>query len=196
MDSPCRYSSGRTSATLGLRRHQGGEITERPRPLAGRRVDAAVVDPRCAHWDRSGHGGNLTLAGVAVADHQPPAALVPLGGEGGQVGVDLGLQAAASIRLAPSRANRPGRCAAPPVRPRQRLHSTSRRHPPHRRCRAGLHLGWSSRRVRRALAQEADPQLQVIPPGELGAVTATLASTSTAGAQPHRPLKPSPASGS
>jgi hypothetical protein len=29
---------------------------------------------------------------VAVAHHQPPAVLVPLGRVGGQVGVDLGLQ--------------------------------------------------------------------------------------------------------
>jgi len=29
---------------------------------------------------------------VAVAHHQPPATLVPLGRSGGQVGVDLGLQ--------------------------------------------------------------------------------------------------------
>jgi hypothetical protein len=32
------------------------------------------------------------LAGVAVADHQPPAILVPLARMSGQVGVDLGLQ--------------------------------------------------------------------------------------------------------
>src|SRR4029453_1737063 len=38
VDSPCRYSSGSTSATLGLLRHQGGKITERnrtPSPLTG-----------------------------------------------------------------------------------------------------------------------------------------------------------------
>ncbi len=38
VDSPCRYSRGSTSATLGLRRHHGGRITERNRtrpPVTG-----------------------------------------------------------------------------------------------------------------------------------------------------------------
>src|SRR5215217_2147630 len=135
-----------------------------PRPLAGRRVDAAVVDPRCAHWDRSGHGGNLTLAGVAVADHQPPAALVPLGGEGGQGGVDLGLQGGGQ--------HPPGTLTGQAVQVgvQLRLCGLVSDYTQHRGVTllTGVaapvsHLGWSSRRVRRALAQEADPQLQVIP---------------------------------
>jgi hypothetical protein len=38
VDSPCRYNSGSTSATFGLRRHHGGKITDRNRtrpPVAG-----------------------------------------------------------------------------------------------------------------------------------------------------------------
>jgi hypothetical protein len=38
VDSPCRYSSGSTSATLGLLRHHGGSSTERNRarsPVTG-----------------------------------------------------------------------------------------------------------------------------------------------------------------
>jgi hypothetical protein len=65
VDSPCRYSSGSTSATLGLLRHQGGRITDRNRirsPLTGsvRRsstrgartgtTPAAVVTARWRAW--------------------------------------------------------------------------------------------------------------------------------------------------
>ena len=56
-----------------------------PDPLAGHRVDPAVVHPRRAHRDRPGRGGHLALACVAVAHHQPPATLVPLGRVRGQV---------------------------------------------------------------------------------------------------------------
>jgi hypothetical protein len=71
-------------------------------------------------------GQHLPLAGVAVAYHQPAALPVTLAGVGGQVGVDLGLRAAASIRRAPSRTSwsrsvhsascpaRPGACAGGP----------------------------------------------------------------------------------
>ena len=55
-------------------------------------VGAAVVHPRGRHQNRPGRGRDLTLAGVAVADHQPPPALIPLGGMRGQIVVDLGLQ--------------------------------------------------------------------------------------------------------
>jgi hypothetical protein len=61
-------------------------------PLAGDQVGAAVVHPWRAHLHPTSGGQHLALAGVAVADHQPPAMLVPLGGVRGQVGVDLGLQ--------------------------------------------------------------------------------------------------------
>jgi hypothetical protein len=63
-----------------------------PHPLASHRVDPAVIHPRRLHSDRPRRGQNLTPTGVAVADHQPPAMLVPLGRSGGQVSVDLGLQ--------------------------------------------------------------------------------------------------------
>jgi hypothetical protein len=63
-----------------------------PDPLASHRVDPAIVHPRRTHRDRTSGGQHLALAGVAVADHQPSATLVTLGGVGGQVVVDLGLQ--------------------------------------------------------------------------------------------------------
>jgi hypothetical protein len=60
--------------------------------LAGHRVDSAVVDPGRLHLDRSGRGQDVALAGVAVAHHQPPPALVPLSRMRGQLVVDLGFQ--------------------------------------------------------------------------------------------------------
>ena len=56
------------------------------------RVDAPVVDPRRDHLDRAGRGQHLAGLVGAVAHHQPPAVLVALAGELGDVGVDLGLQ--------------------------------------------------------------------------------------------------------
>jgi hypothetical protein len=61
-------------------------------PFAGDQIGAAVIHPRRPHRDRPRGGQHLALAGMAVADHQPPATLVPLGGVGGEVVVDLGLQ--------------------------------------------------------------------------------------------------------
>jgi hypothetical protein len=61
-------------------------------PLTGDQIGAAVIHPRRPHRDRTRGGQHLALAGMAVADHQPPATLVPLGGVGGEVVVDLGLQ--------------------------------------------------------------------------------------------------------
>jgi hypothetical protein len=63
-----------------------------PRPLAGHRIGAAVIHPRRPHPDRPGSSGDLPLAGAAVADHQPPATLVPLGRMRGQILIDLGFQ--------------------------------------------------------------------------------------------------------
>src|SRR5215204_6211834 len=42
--------------------------------------------------DSPSHGGDLALASVAVAHHQPSALLIPLARGGGQVVVDLSLQ--------------------------------------------------------------------------------------------------------
>ena len=74
-------------ATPGRQDHRA-----EPEPLTGHRVDPAVVHPRRADDHRASSGGDLALAGVAVAHHQPPAALVPLGGIGGEIVVDLGFQ--------------------------------------------------------------------------------------------------------
>jgi hypothetical protein len=54
------------------------------------------------HRDRPGRSRHLALAGVAVADHQPPATLVTLGVVGGQVGVDLSLQRGSQQAASPS----------------------------------------------------------------------------------------------
>ena len=97
-----REVAGRQAVQVQQRQHLGhlGALAAprrqdhrpEPRPLAGHRIDAAVIHPRRADPDRPGHGQDLALAGVAIADHQPAATLVPLGGMRGQVGVDLGLQ--------------------------------------------------------------------------------------------------------
>jgi hypothetical protein len=63
-----------------------------PQPLTGHRVDPAVVHPRRADGHRASSGGDLALAGVAIAYHQPSAAFIPLGGRGGEIVVDLGFQ--------------------------------------------------------------------------------------------------------
>jgi hypothetical protein len=70
------------------RQHRGGE----PAAFAGVGVDPAVVDPRRDDLDRAGAGQHLPGLVRAVAHHQPPAGLVPLGSEPGHIGIDLGLQ--------------------------------------------------------------------------------------------------------
>jgi hypothetical protein len=76
--------------TLATPRRQ--DQRAKPHPRARGRVDPPVVHSRRAHRDRTRGGGDLPLAGVAVAHHQPAAVLVALGGVGGEVGVDLGFQ--------------------------------------------------------------------------------------------------------
>jgi hypothetical protein len=63
-----------------------------PAALAGVRVDPAVIDPRRHHLHRAGRGEDLTWLVAAVAHHQPPALLVPLAAELGDIGVHLRLQ--------------------------------------------------------------------------------------------------------
>jgi hypothetical protein len=63
-----------------------------PLPFAGGLVDALVVDPRCAHLDRTRGGHYLPGVGVPVAHDQAPAALVELVDMRRDVGGDLGLQ--------------------------------------------------------------------------------------------------------
>ena len=77
VDSPCRYSSGNTSVTFGLLRHHGGRITDRNRtrsPLTGSTRRSSTRGARTA--TAPSRRGDLALAGVAVAHHQPPAPLV------------------------------------------------------------------------------------------------------------------------
>ena len=92
-DSPCRYSSGSTSATFGdFRDHAGRDLRREPLPLTGFRVDPLVVHPRCGHRDRTGTGRHRPLLVVAVADHQPVPVLVADISELIDVRRDLGLQ--------------------------------------------------------------------------------------------------------
>jgi hypothetical protein len=63
-----------------------------PDTLTRHRIGAAIVDPRRPDRDRPGHSGDLPLARVAVAHHQPLAVLVPLGRARSQIVVDLGFQ--------------------------------------------------------------------------------------------------------
>jgi hypothetical protein len=70
------------------RQNRGGE----PLPLAGVRVGALVVDPRDGHLDRARAGQHLPRLVIAVADDQPAAVPVPLGGVRRDIGVHLGLQ--------------------------------------------------------------------------------------------------------
>jgi hypothetical protein len=55
-------------------------------------VDALVVDPRCAHLDPPGGGGDDARLGVAVADYEAPAALIELARQPGDVVVGFGLE--------------------------------------------------------------------------------------------------------
>jgi hypothetical protein len=48
-----------------------------PRALAGRGVHPAIVDPGCGHLDGTGAGDHGPGTGVAVANHQGSAAIVP-----------------------------------------------------------------------------------------------------------------------
>jgi hypothetical protein len=56
------------------------------------RIHPTVIHSGTCDLDLADTGGDRARRGVPVAHHQAPAALVPLGGVGGQVGVDLCLQ--------------------------------------------------------------------------------------------------------
>jgi hypothetical protein len=77
---------------LGLAAPRRQDRRGEPAPLARLGVGAAVVDPRRDHLDRPGAGEHLAGLVGAVAHDQPPAGLVALARELGDVGVDLGLQ--------------------------------------------------------------------------------------------------------
>jgi hypothetical protein len=93
LDSPCRYSSGSTSVIFGVFRAHGGKNRRtEPLPFAGGRVGALVVDPRGSDLDRTSAGQHLPALVIAIAHHQAPAVLAPLGSELGYIGIHLGLQ--------------------------------------------------------------------------------------------------------
>ena len=61
-------------------------------PLPGRWVDSAVIHPGTSDLDLPCAGGDRAGWGVAVAAHQPVAALVDHRGVRSDVDVDLGFQ--------------------------------------------------------------------------------------------------------
>jgi hypothetical protein len=131
-------------------------------PLAGTWIDPPVVHPRSDDFDLADPGGDGAGRGVAVADHQPMAALIHQLGVRRDVGLDLGLQR--------HRQHPPGALAKQLVQVQGQLdpclivnHYTqhrgvpsspalARRRPPYR-------SGW---KVRRALMPGAHPQVPTI----------------------------------
>jgi hypothetical protein len=100
---------------------------------------------------------------MAVAHHQPPAALIPLGGVGGQVVVDLGLQGGGQ--------HPPGTLTHDRIQVHAQLvmglgvgdDTQHAAFPPRRRSPRRRFQDLSSGKVRRAHISRPDPQLQVIP---------------------------------
>ena len=78
---------------FGVFRAHGGKIAEENRcrsPVSGSvRLSLTRGD---GHLDRAGAGQHLPRLVIAVADHQPAAVLIPLGGMRRDIGVHLGLQ--------------------------------------------------------------------------------------------------------
>jgi hypothetical protein len=132
--------------------------------LPGRRVDSPVVHPGTHHLDLADTGGDRARWGVAVAAHQPVAVLVDQLGEGGQVGVDLGLQR--------HRQHPPGALAGQLVQAHHKLtpgsivcdytqHRGVPSSPAVARRRPSNRSGWQ---VRRVLMPGAHPQISTISP--------------------------------
>jgi hypothetical protein len=132
-------------------------------PFAGDQIGAAVIHPRRRHRDRPRGGQHLALAGIAVADHQPPATLVPLGGVGGEVVVDLGLQGGGQ--------HPPGTLAYQLLQVQAQLvmglgvggYTQHAAFLPRRRSPRRRFQDLSSGKVRRAPISRPNPQPQVIP---------------------------------
>jgi hypothetical protein len=107
----------------------------------------------------------LALAGAAVAHHQPPAALIPLGGIGGEIVVDLGFQGGGQ--------HPPGTLAHDRIQVQAQLvlrlgvgdYTQHAAFLPRRRSPRRRFQDLSSGKVRRAHISRPDPQLQVIPRG-------------------------------
>ena len=90
---PVQVEQGQHLGDLGgLARPRRHDRRGEPLPLAGGRVGALVVDPRDGHLDRARAGQHLPRLVRAVADHQPAAVLIALGGMRRDIGVHLGLQ--------------------------------------------------------------------------------------------------------
>jgi hypothetical protein len=131
-------------------------------PLAAHQVSATVVHPWRAHLHPTRGGQHLARAGVAVAHHQPPATLIPLGGVGGQGGVDLGLQGGGE--------HPPGALAHQLVHAQAQLvmrlgigdYTQHAAFLPRRRSPRRRFQDLSSGKVRRTHISRPDPQLQVI----------------------------------
>jgi hypothetical protein len=102
-DNPCKYSSGNTSSMRGVLRPRRQDRRGKPLPLTGFRIDPLVVHARGHHRHRPGAGEHIARGVRAVAHHQPMPVLVTHLDETGDVIVDLGRNASASIRRAPSR---------------------------------------------------------------------------------------------
>ena len=136
-------------------------------PLAGDQTGAAVIHPRRPHRDRTRGSHHLALASMAVADHQPPATLVPLGQVRGEVIVDLGLQGGGQ--------HPPGALAHDRIQVQAQLvmclgvgdYTQHAAFLPRRRSPRRRFQDLSSGKVRRAPISRPHPQLQVIPPDHL-----------------------------
>src|SRR5215216_5828044 len=88
---PCRYSSGRTSATLGLLRHHGGRITDRNRtrsPLVGSTRRSSTRGAATG----TGPAPVVTMRWRAVTTDQAMASLIDLACVGGDAGRNLLLE--------------------------------------------------------------------------------------------------------
>ena len=84
-----RQHLGHLGRPPGPRRQDQGPEAH---PFARHLVDPTVVDPWSQDLDGSRPGDQRPGHRVAVAHHQPVALVIALGGQGGHVGVDLGLE--------------------------------------------------------------------------------------------------------
>jgi hypothetical protein len=137
-------------------------------PLASLGVHPPVVDAGPDDLDLARAGGELAGWRVAVAAHQPVAALVDQLSERGDVGIDLGLE---------RRGQHPaGALAGQLVQAHRQLAPGSlvgayTQHVaaflPRRRWCAGVLPIWSGWKVRRVLMPGAHPQISTISPGRV-----------------------------
>jgi hypothetical protein len=135
-----------------------------PHLRAGDRVSPPVVDARGGYRDLTRPGDEHPLPGMAVTPDQAVTVFVHLAGVGGDVGRDLFFQ---RDRKHPSRAFAHQLIEVPDeLGAALGTYYTQHRGVPSSPAvaRRRTPACWSSRKVRRALIQQADPQLQVIPP--------------------------------